>query len=174
MAIVTRQSTGESIRDPQEIRSLLKKHGLVYEYWNIDKLAQHPQPADQSPQEHILHVFAQEIDTLCQTRGYQSADVIALTPETENLDALLAKFDKEHIHTEDEVRFVVSGRGIFAIRGVDGELYDVEVHPGDLLVVPEGTKHYFTLCEDRQIQCIRLFTDKAGWVAHYVEDKIGA
>jgi 1,2-dihydroxy-3-keto-5-methylthiopentene dioxygenase len=69
------------------------------------------------------------------------------------------------------VRFVVNGRGIFSVRGTDGEMYDIEVHPGDLLAVPEGTYHYFDLCEDKHIQCIRLFTDKAAWVAHYVEPK---
>jgi|SRR5699024_6136400 len=174
MAIVTRQSTGEQIRDPDAIVELLAQHGLVYELWNIDKLHSQPQPEGKTIQEHILDVFQDEIRALCAQRGYQTADVIALTPQTENLDDLLAKFDKEHIHTEDEVRFTVSGRGIFAIRGTDDELYDIEVHPGDLLVVPEGTKHYFTLCDDRQIQCIRLFTDTSGWVAHYVDEKIGA
>lgn len=174
MAIVTKQSTGEQTREPAAIEALLTQHGLVYERWNIDKLAAHPQPDDKSAQEHILDVFSDEVDALCATRGYKSADVIALTPNTENLDELLAKFDKEHTHDEDEVRFTVSGRGIFTIRGVDNELYDIEMHPGDLLVVPEGTKHYFTLCDDRQIQCIRLFTNKANWVAHYVDQEAPA
>lgn len=174
MAIVTRQSTGDQIHCSDAIAQLLAEHGLVYERWNIDKLEDHPQPSDKSVQQHILDVFKEEIDALCETRGYQTADVIALTPQTENLDDLLKKFDKEHIHTEDEVRFTVSGRGIFAIRGRDDELYDVEVHPGDLLVVPEGTPHYFTLCDDRQIQCIRLFTDMSGWVAHYVDAQVEA
>lgn len=169
MAIVTHHGSGERTRDPAAIESLLARHGIVYEQWDISKL-ENAEPAEaQSVEEHILDVFRDEIREISAARGYQSADVIALRPETPNLDELLAKFDREHTHTEDEVRFVVSGRGIFAIRGEDGELYDVEVHPGDLLAVPEGTQHYFTLCDDKQIQCIRLFTDKAGWVAHYVE-----
>lgn len=174
MAIVTQQSTGEQTRNPEAIKALLSTHGLVYERWNIDKLNAHPRTEDTPVEEHILDVFSDEVDTLCKTRGYKNADVIALTPSTDNLDDLLAKFDKEHVHSEDEVRFTVSGRGIFAIRGVDDELYDVEVHPGDLLVVPAGTKHYFTLCDDRQIQCIRLFTDMSGWVAEYVTEEQSA
>lgn len=169
MAIVTHHGSGERTRDPAAIEALLAEHGIVYEQWDISKLEGEEPSATQSVEEHILDVFSDEIRQISAARGYQSADVIALRPETPNLDELLAKFDREHTHTEDEVRFVVSGRGIFAIRGEDGELYDVEVHPGDLLAVPEGTQHYFTLCEDKQIQCIRLFTDKAGWVAHYVE-----
>ena len=99
--------------------------------------------------------------------GYKTADVIALRPDTPNLDALLAKFDKTHFHDEDEVRFVVSGSGMFALSTGD-DFYEVEVHPGDLIRVPAGAEHYFELCDDRQIQCIRLFSDPAGWVAHYV------
>lgn len=170
MANVTRQSTGERTTDPVAVAALLETHGLVYERWDISKLERSVQPEGVRVEDHILSVFADEIAALCATRGYQTSDVIALHPQMENLDTLLAKFDKEHTHTEDEVRFTVAGRGIFAIRGVDGEMYDIEVLPGDLLAVPEGTKHYFTLCEERHIQCIRLFSDTTGWVAHYVDE----
>ena len=45
--------------------------------------------------------------------GYVTADVIDVNPATPNLEAMLAKFDKEHTHDEDEVRFILAGRGIF-------------------------------------------------------------
>lgn len=170
MATVTRQTTGETTTDAAAVAELVAAHGLVYERWEISKLAHHPRQDGETAEAHILRVFADEIEALKVSRGYATQDVIALSPAHPQLHELLAKFDKEHIHTEDEVRFTVSGRGIFTIRGLDDELYDIEVHPGDLLAVPEGTKHYFTLCEDRQIQCIRLFTDATGWVAHYVEN----
>lgn len=169
MAIVTRHTTGERTTDPAAVATLLAHHGLVYERWDITKLAQAERSDGQSVEDHLLEVFADEISELSETRGYQTSDVIALHPQMKSLDELLAKFDKEHTHTEDEVRFTVAGRGIFTIRGIDNELYDVEVHPGDLLAVPEGTQHYFALCEDRHIQCIRLFSDTTGWVAHYVD-----
>jgi 1,2-dihydroxy-3-keto-5-methylthiopentene dioxygenase len=169
MAIVRTNEPRQEWRDAEAIASLLQEHGVIYEQWDISRLASQPRREGESDQEHILRVFAPEVQAVSEARGYRSADVISLRPDTPNLDALLQKFDREHIHTEDEVRFVVNGRGIFTIRGADERLYDVEVLPGDLLVVPESTKHWFALCEDRQIQCIRLFTDTAGWVAHYVE-----
>ncbi|MCB9507263.1 MAG: cupin domain-containing protein [Myxococcales bacterium] len=168
MPIVTKQSTGERLTDIAAIASALATHGVVYERWDIGKYDPAARPEGTTEQEYVLASFAKEVATISQARGYKAADVIALHPETPNLDVLLAKFDKEHTHSEDEVRFVVSGRGVFAVRGVDGEMYDVEVHPGDLLAVPEGTQHWFTLCDDRHIQCIRLFTDPGGWVASYV------
>ncbi len=169
MAIVTKQSTGEQTRDGAAITSLLSSHGLVFEQWDISKYDASTRPEGVDPQAFILDAFAEEVAAISKARGYETADVIALRPDTPNLDAIEAKFDREHTHSEDEVRFVVDGRGIFAIRGKDDEMYDVELHPGDLLAVPEGTQHYFVLCEDKNIQCIRLFTDPSGWVADYVE-----
>jgi cupin superfamily acireductone dioxygenase involved in methionine salvage len=42
---------------------------------------------------------------------YQSQDVISLSDTTPNLDELLKNFQREHHHTDDEVRFIVSGHG---------------------------------------------------------------
>jgi 1,2-dihydroxy-3-keto-5-methylthiopentene dioxygenase len=35
--------------------------------------------------------------------------------------------------------------------------------------VPCGTKHWFDLCTDRQIRCIRLFQDASGWTPEYID-----
>ena len=165
MAELRVRGSDEVVREEEAIRRFVEGHGLQFERWELGRLDEAPQDIDE--QAHILGTFAAEIDRLKAWGGYQSADVIAIHPQTPKLDELLAKFDKEHTHSEDEVRFVVDGRGIFTIHGKDGAVFDVEVHPGDLLVVPEGTKHWFTLCEDRRIKCIRLFTSKEGWVASY-------
>jgi 1,2-dihydroxy-3-keto-5-methylthiopentene dioxygenase len=170
MAIVTKQSTRQQWTNAGEIQSLLGGHDVAFEQWDVSRLVASPKSEGESDQDHVLRVFADEIGRISTERGYRTADVVSLSPQTPNLEVLLAKFDKEHYHTEDEVRFVVNGRGVFSVRGKDGEMYDIEVHPGDLLAVPEGTYHYFDLCEDRHIQCIRLFTDMTGWVAHYVEN----
>ena len=54
-----------------------------------------------------------EIEEMKRRGGYVTADVIDVNPATPNLEAMLAKFDKEHTHDEDEVRFILAGRGIF-------------------------------------------------------------
>jgi len=169
MAEIRIHGSDTVLTDPAKIKDFVVGYGLDYENWNIDKL--HTEEAKNleadSEQERILAVFADEIATLKERGGYQAADVISLSPDTPNLDELLAKFDKEHEHSEDEVRFVVDGRGVFTIHTPDDTIFDVEVHPGDLLVVPEGTWHWFDLCEDKTIKCIRIFTSKDGWVAEY-------
>ena len=106
--------------------------------------------------------IADEIDEMKQRGGYRTADVIDVNPETPGLEAMLARFDKEHTHYEDEVRFILAGRGIFFLH-FDGRVVSVEVGPGDMLRVPRGTTHWFTLCEDRRIRAIRWFQDTTGW-----------
>ncbi len=102
-------------------------------------------------------------------RGYVERDEIALTPSTPDLDELLAKFAREHLHEDDEVRYVLEGAGIFDLRAACGAWLRAEVGPGDLLVVPARLYHRFFLTDARTIRCVRMFKDRAGWVPHYRE-----
>src|SRR6185503_10565714 len=101
--------------------------------------------------EQILEAYAAEIEKLKAAGGYVTADVIDVTPDTPGLGEMLAKFDKEHWHDEDEVRFVIAGSGLFHINGRGGEIVAIEVTAGDLIRVPRGTHHWFNLCADRRI-----------------------
>lgn len=107
------------------------------------------------------------LDALKAERGYIEQDVVALAPDTPNLDAICAKFADEHLHDDDEVRFVLEGEGIFDIRSRDDRWMRVVVEPGDLIVVPAGRHHRFLLTEAKRIRCVRLFKDTSGWVPHY-------
>ena len=75
---------------------------------------------------------------------------------------MLARFTREHWHDEDEVRFIIEGRGLFHVHPADGPVFAIEVEAGDLIRVPRGTHHWFDLCADRRIRAIRLFQDPVG------------
>ena len=119
----------------------------------------------------VLAAYGREIETLKASGGYRTADVIDVRPETPNLDAMLAKFNREHWHDEDEVRFIVEGRGLFHVHPPGKAVFALEVEAGDLIRVPRGTHHWFDLCADRRIRAIRLFQDQAGWTPHYTDDR---
>jgi 1,2-dihydroxy-3-keto-5-methylthiopentene dioxygenase len=85
---------------------------------------------------------------------------------------MLAKFSKEHTHTEDEIRFILQGRGVFHINPGDRPVFAIEVWAGDLISVPLGTRHWFDLCGDKRIRAIRLFQDMSGWTPHYIADGV--
>jgi 1,2-dihydroxy-3-keto-5-methylthiopentene dioxygenase len=107
------------------------------------------------------------LDELRGARGYHTQDEVALSPATENLDALCAKFIDEHLHDDDEVRFVLEGDGIFDIRSNDDRWMRVVVEAGDLIIVPAGKYHRFMLTDSKQIRCVRLFKDASGWTPVY-------
>ena len=107
------------------------------------------------------------LDDLKATRGYIEEDIVALSPETPNLDGICAKFLDEHYHDDDEVRFVLAGEGIFDIRSRDDRWMRVTVESGDLIVVPAKRHHRFLLTDSKEIRCVRLFKDTAGWEPHY-------
>ncbi|MCA9716745.1 MAG: cupin domain-containing protein [Myxococcales bacterium] len=111
--------------------------------------------------------FQPAVDRIKQARGYVTQDIIELHPETPNLDGICAKFKDEHLHTDDEVRLVLDGEGIFDIRGADDRWIRVQVERGDLLIVPAQLYHRFFLTERKHIRCVRLFKDASGWTPHY-------
>ncbi len=109
--------------------------------------------------------FRAPLDTLCAARGYVSQDVVQLGSATPNLEPLLEKFFTEHLHTDEEIRFVVAGEGIFDLRDCDDRWMRVHVVPGDLLIVPPNKYHRFALTDTMHITCKRLFQNQDGWAA---------
>jgi 1,2-dihydroxy-3-keto-5-methylthiopentene dioxygenase len=167
MATVNIPNRKLTLKDSAEITGYLAGIGIDYERWeNLKEI-----PVDASDQE-ILDGYAEEIEKLKASGGYVTADVINVTPETPGLDAMLDKFNKEHWHDEDEVRFIVKGHGLFHIAPKDGDVVSIEMEAGDLIRVPRGTLHWFNLCGDRTVRAIRLFQDVSGWAPHYTESGI--
>ena len=167
MARITIHDENRRIEDPQEIRDFLEPFGIWYEKWDVEGRI-----GEDATNEEILEAYAPEIERLKEKGGYVTADVINVSPAVEGLDAMLNKFNKEHTHSEDEVRFTVKGGGIFHIHPDNGPVFAVQVESGDLINVPEGMKHWFDLCSDKTIRCIRLFLDTSGWSPHYTESNV--
>ena len=110
-----------------------------------------------------------EIERIKRDRGYVDQDEVSLSRQTPNLDAICAKFDREHYHTLDEVRFVVDGEGIFDVRDAADRWVRIEVDAGDLIIIPARTYHRFYLTAAKNIRCTRLFLNHDGWAPLYRE-----
>ncbi len=167
MARIRVQDENREITDHQEIREFLKPFGISYEKWDVEGRV-----GSEATNEDILDAYAPEIGRLKEQGGFVTADVINVTPETPGLDDMLAKFNREHTHSEDEVRFTIKGSGLFHIHPDNAPVFAIQVESGDLISVPTGTQHWFDLCDDRTIRCIRLFEDTAGWTPHYIDDSV--
>jgi len=167
MALLTICEQNRTLNDEQEIRDCLMKLGIDYERWPTSERV-----APDASAENILEAYANEIKKLKAAGGYVTADVMDVGPDTPGLQEMLARFDREHWHDEDEVRFIISGNGLFHINGQNGQVVAIEVSAGDLIRVPRGTLHWFNLCADRRIRAIRLFQDKSGWTPHYTDSQV--
>lgn len=167
MARITIPDENRRIEDVDQLRDFLEPFGIWFENWPVAGRI-----ADDASNEEILAAYSEEIQRLKQRGGYVTADVINVTPDTPGLDEMLAKFSKEHTHSEDEVRFTVKGGGVFHVHPENGPVFAIQVESGDLINVPAGTRHWFDLCDDRSIRCIRLFLDPAGWAPHYIEQSV--
>ncbi|UOF90452.1 cupin domain-containing protein [Fodinisporobacter ferrooxydans] len=174
MATIRIRNTNERIEGNERVGDFLGSLGVLYEHWDIEKLPDRLREKCQlsaEEQAEILSVFEPEIQSLAERRGYVKWDMVTLSEATPNLEELLKKFEQVHTHTEDEVRAIAAGNGIFIIKGPEEIGYfDVELTAGDVISVPENTPHFFTLREDKQVVAIRLFIDPAGWVAHPFAD----
>ncbi len=164
------------VRIPEENRKITEKDAITeylaginidYEIWGPSQ----PIGPDATGEE-ILKAYSTEIDKLKARGGYVTADVVNVNAQTPGLDAMLARFSREHWHDEDEVRFIIQGRGIFHIHPKDRPVVAIEVEAGDLIRVPRGTWHWFDLCSDRQIRAIRLFQDPSGWTPQYTDSGV--
>jgi len=167
MALVNIPGEGVTLKSADEIAAFLAQHQIEYERWT----PAHAIGAD-APAEAILDAYGSEIAALKARGGYVTADVIDVKPETPNLDMMLAKFSREHWHDEDEVRFIIEGRGLFHVHPPAGPVFAIEVEAGDLIRVPRGTHHWFDLCGEKRIRAIRLFQDASGWTPHYTDSGV--
>jgi 1,2-dihydroxy-3-keto-5-methylthiopentene dioxygenase len=167
MAVLTIPELQQKIEGAEAIRSYLAPRGIDYE-----RVEPGAPVSESASAEELLAAYKDRIDELSAQGGYVTADVIDVFPETPGLDAMLNRFSSEHWHSEDEVRFIIEGRGVFHIHPAGEPVIGVEVGPGDLIRVPAGTHHWFDLCIDRRIRAIRLFKDKAGWTPQYTESGV--
>jgi len=151
-----------------DIERELKAIGVRFERWDAS------QPmAPGASQEEILAAYQADVDRLMQENGFQSVDVVSLTPDHPQREALRAKFLDEHTHSEDEVRFFVDGQGLFYIHKND-QVYATLCEKGDLISVPNNTTHWFDMGPEPRFTAIRLFTNPDGWVANFTGSDIAS
>ncbi|HEY1588292.1 MAG TPA: acireductone dioxygenase [Rhodanobacter sp.] len=144
----------------------LGKVDVRFEQWEAS------QPiAPGASQDEVIAAYRDDIDRLMAEKGYQAVDVISLAPDHPERATLRQKFLSEHTHSEDEVRFFVAGSGQFTLH-IAGKVYDILCEQGDLIGVPDGTRHWFDMSEAPSFVAIRLFTNKEGWVANFTGDDI--
>ena len=143
------------------IAAELAKIGVAFEQWQATRGIE---PG--APPEDVLAAYRNDIDRLVAQRGFRSVDVVSIAPDNPQREAMRAKFLDEHFHKEDEVRFFVAGSGLFTLH-VEDRVYEILCEQGDLIGVPDSTKHWFDMGPAPRFIAVRFFTEPDGWVGHF-------
>lgn len=147
--------------DHASIAEKLGKVGVRFEQWEASK----PIAPGATPEE-VMAAYRADIDRLVAENGFRTVDVVSITPDHPEREAMRAKFLDEHFHKEDEVRFFVAGSGLFTLH-IGDRVYEIRCEAGDLIGVPDGTTHWFDMGSAPHFVAIRFFTEPDGWVGHF-------
>ncbi|KAK9287718.1 hypothetical protein L1049_016157 [Liquidambar formosana] len=109
----------------------------------------------------------EELKKIRETRGYNYMDMLDLCPEkVENYEEKLRNFYTEHIHADEEIRYCLEGSGYFDVRDNDDRWVRIWIKAGDLIILPAGIYHRFTLDTHNYVKLMRLFVGEPIWTAY--------
>ena len=170
---------GNDTRELPAIQARLAAIGITLRNWPAPADA-HAQslldtPAlDDAENEALLAAVDHRFQELKQEAGYTTRDMIVLHENIPGLADMLGKFDKVHYHTDDEVRYILAGKGYFGFVEKVGGQFMLEVSAGDYINVPATTEHWFTLGDSTRIKAVRYFIDTSGWTPVYTQKQIAS
>ena len=108
--------------------------GIIHDHW--------------SPFDAI--VSNEKVDNLAKERNYIHRDTMKISRQIlgTSYDDKIAAFYEEHMHEDEEVRWITIGSGYFDVRDTQDRWVRIGLEEGDLLILPAGLYHRFTVDTD--------------------------
>ncbi|KAI4723928.1 1,2-dihydroxy-3-keto-5-methylthiopentene dioxygenase [Aureobasidium sp. EXF-10728] len=143
-------------------------------------------PTDLSKLGIICHNYhsLDSVNELASSRDYKNRDEVTISPTTlPNYEEKVKIFFHEHLHEDEEIRYILDGAGYFDVRSEGDDWIRLRLEKGDLAIMPAGIYHRFTTDDknvsflvagdDRQenradgrlqyTKAMRLFKDEPKW-----------
>ncbi|KAL7752340.1 1,2-dihydroxy-3-keto-5-methylthiopentene dioxygenase [Sorochytrium milnesiophthora] len=149
----------ESPLDPREPHRLPDGTGdlFVSDLANYGVYYQHIDVATHQP----------AIQRLCAEKDYKNHDEIHIARDKlPDYESRIKQFFDEHLHEDEEVRYILDGSGYFDVRSAQDRWVRIHVFPGDLIVLPAGIYHRFTLDTNNYLRAMRIFKEEPKWTPY--------
>ena len=90
-----------------------------------------------------------DVDAIAAERGYRNRDEVCVSPATMGAiyEEKVKSFFTEHLHEDEEIRYILDGEGYFDVRGQEDEWIRICLVKEDMIILPAGIYHRFTTNE---------------------------
>jgi len=114
---------------------------------------------------HYNFPSVSDVDSLASARGYKNRDEITISPSAMGAvyEEKVKTFFHEHLHEDEEIRYILDGSGFFDVRDKHDEWVRIKLDKFDLMIMPAGIYHRFTTDETNYTKAMRLFKDDPKW-----------
>jgi 1,2-dihydroxy-3-keto-5-methylthiopentene dioxygenase len=95
------------------------------------------------------------VDDLANERSYKNRDIITVSPEKmgDVYEEKVKSFFHEHLHEDEEIRYIRDGAGYFDVRSEGDEWVRIRLEKDDLIILPAGIYHRFTTDDANVSSC---------------------
>ncbi|RMZ81548.1 hypothetical protein DV737_g2524, partial [Chaetothyriales sp. CBS 132003] len=112
---------------------------------------------------YSYHPDTSTVDVLAKERDYKNRDEITVSPTAMGAvyEDKVKSFFNEHLHEDEEIRYIRDGAGYFDVRSEGDDWVRIRLEKDDLIILPAGIYHRFTTDENNV--SVDFFLHVARW-----------